>query len=246
MPRLRSALTGLSSLVVLGLVVVALGLAAAIVYMLSEQTRGIVDAFRPSVDSRVILSGTIDELHAEGKLVVLTADVTADSESSTAKRILFDLIDAGTTTVRVRAPARVQYVISLEEVSRDDFTYDPEIGRLLLILPNPRLDTTIVEVATDPAEVEVYRDVGWLRLDAFSGQFNENRARRMLREAAIEAGRSGLWLTEAQESARQELTRLLTPLIEALREDVEFTIVFHDGPMPTIEPHDALPDPRSE
>jgi hypothetical protein len=244
MARLRSTLTGITGLVALGLIVVALALTAAIVAMVSERTRGIVDAFRPSIDSRVVLSGTLNELQAEGKLVVLTADVTADSESSTSRRILLDLIDAGTTSARVRAPARVQYVISLDEITREDFSYDPEIGRLLLVLPSPRLDTAIVEVSTDPDEVEVYREVGWLRLDAFSGRYNEDRARRSLREAAIEAGRSGPWMSEAQESARREVHRLLAPLVEALREDIEFSIVFYDGRTRTVESPGNLPVPR--
>lgn len=243
MSRLHSALTGFTGLVVLGLTVVALALGTALVYMLSQQTRGLVDAFRPSVDSKVVLAGTIEKLQAEGKLVVLTADVTAESESSTAKRIFFDLIDAGTTTVRVRAPARVQYVVPLDGIGRENFAYDPEARRLLLILPSPRLDTTIVEVSTDPEEMEIYRDIGWLRLEPLSGRFNEVRARQLLRDAAIEAGRSGRWLTEAQESARTELARLMGPLIEALRDDVEFMVAFHDGPMPGLESPSTLPMP---
>lgn len=237
-------MTGLTGLVVLGLVVVALGLAAATVYLVSTQTRGLLDAFRPSVESNVVFAGSIDRLQAEGKLVVLSADVTAESESSTARRIFFDLIDAGTTTVRVRAPARVQYVVSLADIGREDFSFDPEIRRLLLVLPNPRLDTTIVEVSTDPSEIEVYREIGWLRLDALSGRFNEERARRLLRDAAVEAGRSGRWMDEARESARREVARLLTPLIEALDEDVTFSIAFHDGPLPVDESTHQLPSPR--
>ena len=245
MSRLRSALAGFTGLVVIGLVATALGLTAAIVYMLSSRTQGIVEAFRPSVESRVVLAGTIERLRAEGKLVVLTADVTAQSESSTARRIFFDLIDAGTTIVRVRAPARVQYVIPLDEVGRANFSYDAELGRLLLVLPNPRLDTSIVEVSTDPAEIEVDREIGWLRLSAFSGRFNEERARRLLRTAAIEAGRSGTWLREAQESAREEVFGLLAPLAGALREDVDLVVAFHNGPLSPLESSDALPQPRA-
>lgn len=246
MSRLRSALHGATGLSILGLVVVALALIAAIVYMLSSQSRTLADAFRPSVESTVILSGVINDLHAEGKLVVLTADVTAESQSSTAKRIFFDMIDAGTTTVRVRAPARVQYIVPLEDVTRDNFLYDAEARRVVLILPRPRLDTTIVEVSTDPAEIEVDRDVGWLRLELFSGRFNEERARRLLRDAAVEAGRSGQWLDEAQESARTSLRSLLEPLMNALQDDVQFDIVFHDGSLESVEDPGALPRPRTD
>ena len=227
---------------VIGLVVVALALIAGIIYLLNDKTSGIVDAFRPRVESEVVLRGSIEEMKAEGKLVVLSADVTAVSESSSDMRIFFDLIDAGRTTVRIRAPARVQYVIPLSEIGREDFFYDPETKHLLLTLPNPRLDTTIVEVSTDPSEVEIERDVGWLRIGALSGRYNEDRARRFLRDAAIEAGYSGFWLPRAQQSARRELRLFLKPLITSLEEDVEFDIAFVDEG-PWGESH-GLPTPR--
>lgn len=244
MSRLHTALTGFTGLVVLGLVVAALAIAAGIVYMLDRQAEGIVEAFRPRIDSRVVLRGAIEDLRAEGKLVVLSADVTAESESSTGKRIFFDLIDAGTTTVRVRAPARVQYVVPLSEISREDFLYDPETGRLVLTLPNPRLDTSIVEVSTDPSRIEVYKEIGWLRLDALSGRYNEERARRLLRDAAIEAGRSGYWLDRAQESTRTQMAGLLAPLLGALRTDVTFSIAFQDDGARRAEEAESLPTPR--
>lgn len=223
------------------LVVIGLGLVAWTVHMWTQQTQGIADAFRPRVDSKVVLSGAIERLQAEGKLVVLTAQVQAQTRSSTRK-ILFGMVDLGTTTVRVRAPAKVQYVISLSDITRDDFTYDPESRRLVLAIPNPHLDTTIVEVSTDPAEIEVDRDVGWLRLDSFKGKYDERRARSLLRDAAIHAGRSGSWLSEAQESARTELRRLLTPLVDALQPDVNLVIAFY-RPQPETPEQERLPTP---
>src|SRR5690606_40971464 len=101
-------------------------------------------------------------------------------------------------------PARVQYVVPLDAVSRDDFFYDPETRRLLLTLPNPRLDPAIGAVSTDPSRVEVFREIGWRRLDALSGRYNEDRARRLLREAAIGAGHSGDGLTRAQAATRED------------------------------------------
>lgn len=225
------------------LVVIALGLIAGTVYMLTNQTRGIAEAFRPRVDSKVVLSGSIERLQTEGKLVVLTADVQAEASSSTRK-FLFGWVDLGETTVRVRAPAKVQYVVSLSGISREDFTFDPESRRLVIAVPLPHLDTTIVEVSTDPAEIEMDRSVGWLRLDSFSGKYDERRARRLLRDAAIHAGRSGSWLADAQESARVELHRLLLPLIDALDEDVDLIIAFYEGDRPVPEERE-LPSPAS-
>lgn len=228
---------------VLGLVVIALALIAGVVYLIAGRSAGLVDAFRPSVESHVVLRGAIERLQDEGKLVVLTAEVTAIAESSTDKRIFFDLIDAGTTTVLVRAPSRVQYFVPLDAVSREDIFYDAETRRLLLTLPNPRLDTSIVEVSTDPAQIHVFREIGWLRLDAFSGRYNEDRARRMLRDAAIEAGQSGEWLTRAQASARNQLLTFLEPLISSLDEDVSFEIAFYERQEP-VEGRRALPTPE--
>ena len=217
---------GSATLVALAvLVVVGLALIAGTVYMLTDQTRGIAEAFRPRVDSEVVLSGTIEQLQTEGKLVVLTADVNAEARSSTRK-ILLGFVDLGETSVRVRAPARVQYYIPLDDISRDDFTYDEERRRLVLAVPGPRLDTAIVEVSTDPAEIEIERSVGWLRLDSFTEKFDERRAHRLLRDAAVHAGRSGYWLKEAQESTQTELRRLLVPLMDALDDDVTLVIAF--------------------
>jgi hypothetical protein len=223
---------------------IGMGLVAGTVYMWTSQTRGIADAFRPRVDSKEVLSGAIQQLRGEGKLVVLSADVAAEATSSTRKKIFFGLVDLGETVVQVRAPARVQYVVSLDELTQDDFTFDAERRRLVLAVPNPRLDTSIVQVSTDPSEIDVYSRIGWLRLDALSGTFNENRARTRLRDAAIHAGQSGYWLSEAQDSAREELHRLLTPLLDFLKEDVTLIIAFHDEPRPSVEA-DTLPRPRS-
>lgn len=233
----------LTLLALTALVVIGLGLIAGTVYMLTQQTRGIADAFRPRVDSKVVLSGTIERLQTEGKLVVLTADVQAEARSSTRK-ILLGLVDLGETSVRVRAPAKVQYVVALRDITRDDFTYDAESRRLVLAVPRPRLDTTIVEVSTDPAEVEIDRSVGWLRLDSFTGKYDEHRARRLLRRAAIHAGRSGYWSDQAQTSAHNELRRLLSPLIDALDDDVTLLIAFHDDP-PRSPESTRLPRPAS-
>ncbi len=243
MGTLSSRFGSLTLMALTALVVIALGLIAGTVYMLTHQTRGIAEAFRPRVDSKVVLSGTIERLQTEGKLVVLTADVQAEARSSTRK-FLLGLVDLGETSVRVRAPAKVQYVIPLTGITRDDFTYDAERRRLVLAVPNPRLDTTIVEVSTDPAEIEIDRSVGWLRLDSFTGKYDERRAHRLLRNAAIHAGRSGYWLQQAQESAHTELRRLLSPLIETLDEDVTLIIAFHGEDRPTPE-SERLPRPAS-
>jgi len=223
---------------------IGVALMAGTVYMWTNQTRNIADAFRPKVDSKEVLSGTIRQLRGEGKLVVLSADISAEATSSTRKKVFFGLVDLGETVVQVRAPARVQYVVSLDELTPDDFTFDPENRRLVLAVPNPRLDTTIVEVTTNPSKIDIHSRIGWLRLQAFSGMYNENRARTRLRDAAIHAGESGYWLAEAQRSARAELHRLLTPLVSVLKDDVTLVVAFHSGNQTTPD-EDALPRPRS-
>lgn len=225
------------------LAVIGLGLITGTVYMWTQQTRGIADAFRPRIDSKVVLSGTIERLQTEGKLVVLTADVQAEARSS-SRKIFLGFVDLGETSVRVRAPAKVQYVVPLRNISRDDFTFDAESRRLVLAVPRPRLDTSIVEVSTNPAEVEIDRSVGWLRLDSYTGKYDEHRARRLLRNAAIHAGRSGYWSDQAQQSAGAELRRLLAPLIDALADDVTLVIAFHDDRSRPSE-GGRLPNPSS-
>ena len=233
---------GVRAVSILVLVTVLLALIAGVVYFLAEQVQGIADAFRPNIDSKVVLAGTIEQLRAEGKVVVLTADVMAQVTSRTDTEILFGLLDPATTIVQVRAPARVQYVIPLDRINREDFFYDPTSKRLLITVPNPRLDTSIVQVSTDPADIEVMKDVGWMGLDRAGGRYNDRRARRLLRDAAIHAGQSGIWLRQAQESSDRALRRLFDPLISQLDDDVRVTFAFDDEDEPAGE--GALPRPR--
>ncbi len=244
MAHFRSRFGGFFLLGLAALILIALGIMAGTAYLWTSHTRSIADAFRPHVDSKVVLAGAIERLQAEGKLVILSADVRAESYSSTQKKILNGLLDLGETSVEVRAPARVQYVIQLDQVKRDDFLFDPQRRRLVLAVPNPKLDTTIVDVSSDPSQIDVERRIGLFRLDAFSGTYNENRARKGLRAAAIHAGQSGWWLPEAQASARNEISRLLAPLLDALEDDVTLVIAFHDG-RPASSEYDVLPSPQS-
>ena len=244
-PDLMSRFTATAAILTGVFAVIVVGLITASVYMWTTQARGIADAFRPQVDSRTVLSGTIEKLQTEGKLVVLSADVWAEARSSTRKKILYGLLDLGKSSVQVRAPARVQYVISLKDVTRDDFLYDQESRRLVLAVPSPLLDTSIVEVAVNPNKVDVDHQKSWLqRIGVLSEGQDENRARTLLRDAAIHAGRSGHWSQEAHRSAEAELRRLLDPMLMVLREDVTFEIVFYDGSRPRTEDRE-LPRPAS-
>ena len=239
--RIGAGGTAVSVLVLLAIV---LALIAGTVYFLAGQVQGIADAFRPKVDSKVVLAGTIQQLRAEGKVVVLTADVMAEVTSRTDTEILFGLLDPATTIVQVRAPARVQYIIPLDRINREDFFYDPATKRLLITVPNPRLDTSIVQVSTDPADVEVMKDVGWMGLDRAGVRYNDRRARRLLRDAAIHAGHSGVWLQKAQESSDSALRRLLEPLLSKLDDDVRVTFAFEDEDSAEPKGEGGLPRPR--
>ena len=160
------------------LAVIGLGLITGTVYMWTQQTRGIVDAFRPRIDSKVVLSGTIERLQTEGKLVVLTADVQAEARSSTRK-IFLGFVDLGETTVRVRAPAKVQYIVPLRDISRDDFTFDAESRRARILLLN--MHASIAE------GIVVGRTHYRVQVGPIAGRQNAETARNLLAGNDIES-----------------------------------------------------------
>ncbi len=169
--------------------------------------------FRPNVYNVEITLNTIGKLQQESKIVVLTAELTVDVERSSTKRFMWDYYDLGTTTVRMKVPGnKVQYYIPADSLDENSITWDHERQELVLNLPDPILDEDIVEVQSDPRLIQVQKDIGWARLDAYSGKAMEDQIKSELREKVIEAGKHELLLEKAKRNAEKVIKELFDRL----------------------------------
>lgn len=170
----------------------------------------------PTINTTTVIQTSVSRLRQESKLVVLSAEVTVEV-TRTSSKILFDMFDLGDTVVTLRAKGnRAQYYIPLEKVSADDFRLSSDKQSLTVFLPAPRVDDSIVEVQSDPGQVEIKTEVGWARLDKHSGELARDEAKRSLRAAIISEAKTPVFVELARKNAREKVGDLLGPLVRQL------------------------------
>ncbi len=190
----------------------------------------VAKAIQPQVSVSTVIQTSLEKLRDETKLVVFTADVAVMVTKFSEKKMLYGKVDLGTTTVRLRALGnKAQIIIPLKNLSSADFKYDEAAEQLSVTLPPPRVDESLVEVQTDPTFYELETDVGWARLDRFSGDFLREQARRDLRPAVIAEARHPRIIKMAEESGRQKITALLEASIKPLRPGATVRVEFDHG-----------------
>lgn len=184
-------------------------------------------AAQPQVNINTIIQTSLQRLRDEAKLVVYTADVSVMITKFSEKKVLYGKLDLGTTTVRLRASGnKAQIVIPLSDVAQGDFEYDETTQTLVVTLPPPKVDETLVEVQTDPAFYEIQTDVGWARLDTLSGDFLREQARRDLRPAVILEASQARILKQAEESGREKVASLLEAVVNPIQPGTRIAIEF--------------------
>jgi hypothetical protein len=170
-------------------------------------------ALAPSYSNTTIIQTSATRLRQEAKLVVLSADITVEV-TQTSSKIVWDLFDFGDTVTTVRTRGnRAQYFVALEQIKESDFQLINGGRSLLVTVPQPRVDESIVEVQTNPDQIEVKTDVGWGRLDKRSGELTRAEAKKSLRQAIISEAKSPRYAEEARDSARKKIAGLLNPLV---------------------------------
>ena len=193
----------------------------------NRTAENIAKAAQTQVTINTIIQTSLERLQEEAKLVVYTADVAAMVTKYSEKKAFYGKIDLGTTTVRLRASGnKAQIVVPLNELGEGDFEYDQATKRLLVTLPPPKVDEKVVEVQTDPTYFEVETDVGWARLDGFSGEFLREQARRDLRPAVILEASQPRILKLAEESAREKVSALLEAVIQPIQPETIVEVEF--------------------
>jgi len=194
-------------------------------------TDRLAGAFRPSVNVSTVVSSGIENVKQESKLVVMTAEVDVEIGKSSEKRVLWETLKLGDTTVRLRVrDNKVQYVVPLKEFGLDDVEYHPEQKCLVVTVPPPLLDTEMVEVQSNPDNIDAETEVGWGRLEMYSGAFLMDEAKRALRDAVLREGASPLLREKAKAEAESAMRTLLKDWVPNLREDVTMRVEFDSGP----------------
>ncbi len=187
----------------------------------------LVGAARPRVVETTVISTALSRLQDEAKLVVLTAETDARVSKISEKSTIWG-IDLGQSRVDLWASGnKVQYVLPLAELDERSAYFDADRNVLSVTVPPPALDEQMVEVQSNPEKIRVQTELGWARLDRYSGQFLRREARKDLRPAVIEQGRSALLLERARNNAEILLEEeLREKLAGALPPDADIEVVF--------------------
>lgn len=187
----------------------------------------IANATRPQVNISTVIQTSLERLREESKLVVYTADVSVMVTKVSDKKLLGGKVDLGTTTVRVRAAGnKAQVIIPLKDLEEKDIQFDQTKNQFIVTLPSPRVDETLVEVQTNPTFYEVETDVGWARLDKFSGETLREEAKRELRGAIIEEASHPRIIDAAKQSGREQIAALLEAIVKPVSPETTVAVQF--------------------
>jgi hypothetical protein len=185
---------------------------------LAKQTaEALSNTFQPKVKYSTILSGTIGELDNTPKLEVLSANIVA--EVTQMNTTTFIGINVGSAKAVVKAPAKVRFYVPLNDLSLDDFTYEPEERRMVVRVVRPILDNDFVDVDTNPDRMIVETEYGWRPLSLFKGREVRDDAMRHLRDAALAQGRHELLRDRAEANAKKIIADKMGKVRDALLQD---------------------------
>jgi hypothetical protein len=189
---------------------------AGAIYTANRFLNRATQSLLPSYSTTTVINTSMNRLRHEAKLVVLSADVTVEV-TRTSSKILFERVDFGDTVATVRSRGnRAQYFVSLENIKQSDFRVTNGGRDLVVTVPEPRVDESIVEVQSDPAQIEVETKVGWLRTDKRSGEFARAEAKRAMRDAVVSEAKSPIYVEMARKNAREKVAALLNPLVKQM------------------------------
>lgn len=192
------------------IVIVILTIAALLIG--SRLINKTAQSFAPTITNTTLIQSSVTRLQQEAKFVVMTAQINVEVKRTSEKVAFYNMIDFGDTVATVRTRNnKAQYYIDLSQISEKDFQLN---GKNLVVHVNdPRVDEGIVEVQTDPAQIEIETEVGWGRLSARSGQRVKDEAVAALRQAVIDEARAAIYVKLARDNAKEKVSALLSPLV---------------------------------
>jgi hypothetical protein len=196
--------------------IVLLVIFAGTLFTINRMFMRATKSLAPSYTNSTVVQTSVNRLRQEAKLVVLSADVTVEV-TRTSSKILFDRLDFGDTVTTVRTKGnRAQYFVDLNGIKESDFRLSTDGRNLVVTVPQPRVDESIVEVQSDPSQMEVQTKVGWLRTDKRSGELTRDEAKKALREAVVAEAKSQIYVDLARKNAQDKVAGLLNPLVKQL------------------------------
>jgi hypothetical protein len=189
---------------------------AGVLYTVNRSVNRVTKSLMPTYTTTTVIQTSMEKLRQEAKLVVLSADVTVEV-TRTSSKILFERLDFGDTITTVRTKGnRAQYFVDLHGIKERDFKLSNGDKNLVVTVPEPRVDESIVEVQSDPNQMEVQTKVGWLRTDKKSGELTRAEARKALRDAVISEAKSQIFVDLARKNAQDKVADLLNPLVKQM------------------------------
>lgn len=189
---------------------------AGVLYTVNRSVNRVTKSLMPTYTTTTVIQTSVQKLRQEAKLVVLSADVTVEV-TRTSSKILFDRLDFGDTVTTVRTKGnRAQYFVDLHGIKESDFRLTNGDHNLIVTVPEPRVDESIVEVQSDPNQVEVQTKVGWLRTDKKSGELTRAEAKKALRDAVVSEAKSQIFVDLARKNAQDKVADLLNPLVKQM------------------------------
>lgn len=189
---------------------------AATLYSANRFLNRATKSLAPTYTTSTLIQTSVQRLRQEAKFVVLSADVTVEV-TRTSSKILFDRLDFGDTVTTVRTRGNhAQYFVDLNGIKESDFRFSDDNKRLTVTVPEPRVDESIVEVQSDPDQMEVQTKVGWLRTDKRSGEITRAEAKKALRDAVIREAKTPLYVDLARRNAQDKVAGLLNPLVKQI------------------------------
>jgi len=193
---------------------------------------------KTNTEIKTLVETAVGELASRGKLVVLTRTLPVRVEKRSTKKVLWDQFDLEDSVVRLRVSNNlVQYYLPLDGLSAANFTHDAAANRLVVTLPEPRLDREMVAVSSNPEDWEVESDISWTRVQDWWGQELLDEARANVRGLLVEAGQEPLIVKEAREQAYVQVSALvksiLAPFAPTMAVEVRFDPAL--SPQPGIE-----------
>jgi hypothetical protein len=189
---------------------------AGVLYTVNRSVNRVTKSLMPTYTTTTVIQTSVQKLRQEAKLVVLSADVTVEV-TRTSSKILFDRLDFGDTVTTVRTKGnRAQYFVDLHGIKESDFRLSNGDKNLVVTVPEPRVDESIVEVQSDPNQIEVQTKVGWLRTDKKSGELTRAEARKALRDAVVSEAKSQIFVDLARKNAQDKVADLINPLVKQM------------------------------
>lgn len=189
------------------------------------------DVLQPkvSIQTQVISTG-VSLLAKEGKLVVLTRTLPITVEKRSDKRVFWDYLSLGETVARVTVREnKVQHVVYLGELLAEDLQYDAETNRLMVRIPTPEVDPTMLVVASNPEHWSIQTEVGWARLEDWSGAALTQAAKAELDAVLLATAQMDTAAEEvAKTQARAQIGALLQASLAPLAPNIEVDVTFQE------------------